>query len=192
MKRKSKFGDLNSTAENVYSGTATFGKDYAWVVAIFCFIIAIPMLMFGISCLIKPPKYPVQVSFVVTAVTPVTVTIPGSQAMQNQPAIPASTSTSYTLQGTINTCGNNIITLKNYPNNIAIGQTITAYTKPNCADNEASESTDNMSIIGWILIGVSLVIILINVVKLYFVSKYKGIAAAQGAIGGFNLAKNFL
>lgn len=186
MTRKPQFGDFNSIAQGAYSGTADFGKLYARIVSIFGFVIAVVLIGLGIYFIRRKPTFPVSVNFTVKTVTPITVT---RMEMRNKVQVPVNV-TYYNLTGTVPSCGTNVITLNNYTENVSVGQTVNAYIHPNCENNVASQSSDDTTVLGWILIAVAVVIIAMNALRLFFVNRFKGVAALQGVAGGGNILKH--
>jgi hypothetical protein len=189
MQGKVKFGDFNSLAENVYSGTADFGKMYAKIVSAFSFIIAIVLFVTGIYFIRRPPTFPVAVKFTISTVTPTTVT--NFNYDKNGKSTPY-TSTVYNLLGTVPSCGTNVITLNNYTNYVTSGQTITAYMHPDCDKFIASQDSDSTEVIGWVLVAIAIGIVIFTILRLFLVGRFKGIAALQGVAGGGKLFKAFL
>jgi len=183
MKQKNCFGGV---AEDIYSGTATFGKDYAWIVSMFCFVIAAVMIIVGIYFIGRPPAFPIPVKFKINTVTPKTTTKYIQQP--NGASIPQ-IETVYDLIGTVDGCTGNV-TLNGYPHNVISDTVIDAYMQANCKNNIASANTDSTTMIGWIVIIIAICLILYNLARLYFVGKYKGAAALQGVAGGGNILKN--
>ena len=184
MRGRSRFGDFNSVASNIYSGTAEFGKAYAWIMTAFAFVIAAVLIGLGIWFIHRPPVYPVEVRYTVTSVTPTTITTYNTKSDGTQTP---SLSTVYNLIGTIPMCGDKNIILNEYTKYVIPGQTINAYVKPNCSENIASQDSDNTVFVGWICIAIAVSIIIYNLVRLYFVGNFKGIAALQGVAGGKNI-----
>jgi hypothetical protein len=187
MKIKNHFG-YNNVANDIYSGTAEFGKDYARIVAVFSFIIAIFMFILGIYLIRRDPTFPIAVQFTVKSVTPVIVT---ENVTENNVSVPKFVTT-YNLIGTVPSCGSNNIILNGYKQSISQGTTITAYMHPNCAENIASETPDDTRAVGWVIIVICVLVIIFNILRLYFVDKYKGMAAAQGALGAGNIFRQLV
>ena len=190
MRKPSCFGafDFSKLANDAYSGTADFGKFYAKLLSIFCFVIAVIVILLGIYFLKQPPMYPVSVQFTIQTVTHTTVT---NYTIVNGVQTPY-TQTFYNLTGTVPSCGKNIIILNKYSSYVIPGQTINAYMQENCANNIASEYSGSNTWLGWILIVIGVGIIVFNVVRILFVNKFKGVAALQGVAGVKKLFKTFL
>ena len=183
MKKRARFGDLNSLASSAYAGTATFGKDYAIIIGSLQILLGIIILCVGIYLIRRKPLYSVPIKFtVLTNGGPKTTT---TNTVVNGVDTPQITTT-YNLVGTAPGCKGNVI-LNNYTENAAIGSVISAYMKPDCIDNIASQSSDSTTVIGWIVLGVGILLILWNIFRIFFVKKYKGVAALQGVAGGKNI-----
>jgi len=183
MKKRARFGDLNSLASSAYTGTATFGKDYAVIIGSLQILLGIIILCVGIYLIRRKPLYAIPIQFtVLTNSGPKTST---TNTVVNGVDTPQVTTT-YDLVGTTPECKGNVV-LNGYPNNAVVGSVVTAYIKENCADNIASPSSDSTAVIGWIVLGVGILLILWNIIRIFFVKKYKGVAAAQGVAGGKNI-----
>jgi hypothetical protein len=182
--KKSSFG-ANSFFSDLYSGTADFGKGYAYVVSVFAFIISALAVLLGVYFIRRKPDYTAQVAFTITKVTPEVITI--NQENNKPPVI----STIYNLEGTVQMCGKNVIVLSGYQIPVNVGETIQVWMKPNCQSNEARYSSDDTTVIGWGIVIFAGIITVFNMLRLFFVRKYKGIAALQGASGISDLFRMF-
>jgi hypothetical protein len=181
--KKSSFG--NDVVSNIYSGAADFGRDYAFIVAAFVFVLCVVGVFVGVHLIRRKPVYTAEVDFLITRVTPETITETVNQGDKQVPR----TRTIYNLEGTVQMCGNSKVTLPGYQTYVTVGQTVKAWMKPNCQSTEAHYSSDNTTLIGWIVIGVAIIVAILNALRLYFVKKYKAVAAVQGAAGASNLFK---
>jgi hypothetical protein len=181
--KKNSFGNVDSVASNIYSGTADFGRSYASVVTIVICIVAVVAIFVGIYLISRQPVYTAKVDFLITKVTKEESTelqtVNGSETLVKK--------TVYNLEGTVKMCNQAIITLPGYTKYVAAGQTITAWMKPNCASTEAHSSSDDTRIVGWVVIAIAILVIGFNLLRLFFVKKYKGLAAIQGAAGAKRL-----
>jgi uncharacterized membrane protein len=184
MKRSS-FGE-KSILSDVYSQAADFGKGYTYVVAAFFFVICIIAILGGIA-LINRKARNIKVDFKITTVTPITKTelVPQGNTNIQQ------TRTVYNLTGTVKECPGKTLTLLEYGSFVVAGQSIEAWVDPSCNTNEVFASSDDTQGLGWIIIIVAIIGIIINVVRLFLVRRYKGIAALSGASGAANLFKVF-
>jgi len=184
--KKVSFGD-NSIFSNVYSGTADFGKTYAYIISAFAFVISVIAIIIGILLIKRKPVYTTKVEFIVTKVVAGTET---ERTPQGEGTVER-TKTIYNLEGTVPMCGQRIFTLESYPTYVDVGQSITAWIKQACSSNEAHVSSDETRGIGWGIIIIAIIAIIFNILRLFLVRKYKGVAAVQGVSGASNLYKMF-
>jgi len=176
MKQRCKFG-----SNGLYEGAAEFGRGYTYLTAIFASIICIIVIGIGIHLIRRTPVYTQKVTFTVTSSYPVTTTNTNNGT--------TTTNVVYDLTGTVSGCSDQII-LNNYPTNISVGAQITAYTQVGCKNGDALVSPDNYSKIGWICIGVSLLVIIFTLINIFFVRRFKAVAAVEGGVGAANLLRN--
>ena len=170
MKKKSNFGNGWNT---VYSGTAEFGKDYTIVQTVIACIFSFFILLLGITLTFRKPEY----------------TLPSTMVM-NKSTGPDQVG-SYSNSGTIKSgqCAGNILNVTGSGmNQFSQGQTEQVFLKPgSCDDAELHE--DNTKWLGILFIIVSLIILVFSLIKLFFVKKYKGVAATAGVFDFFNFFK---
>lgn len=182
--KKNSFG-ANSVLSDIYSDTAGFGRDYAYVVSAFVIIICILAIIIGLYFIQRKPVYTTQVDFTITKVTPQSITV---NQGTNKPPL---TTTIYNLEGTVQICGKSVIVLPGYPRPVNVGETVKVWMKPNCQSNEAHYSSDDTVFLGWVIISIAFIFIIVNILRLFFVKRYKGAAALQGAAGISNIFKMF-
>jgi len=182
MKKKVHFGD-NTVFNDLYSGSASLGRDYAKIVSIFSFVAAAVLVILGIYFMGKRNTYTLKVNFIVTKVTPITQTVYDSNVGRDVPKI------IYNLEGTVSECGTNVVKLE-YSSNVNVGNILQVYIEPKCDGNKAVQNQDNNSMIGWILIIIAIVIVIFTFIRLHLVNKYKGVAAVQGVAGAKNIFKS--
>jgi len=183
--KKCSFGE-NSILSDVYSQAADFGKGYTYVITAFFFVICVIAIIGGIV-LINRKARNIKVDFKITNVSPITKTelVPQGNTNIQQ------TRTVYNLTGTVKECPDKNLTLLEYGSFVVVGQSIEAWVDPSCNTNEVFASSDDTHALGWIIIIVAIIGIIINVVRLFLVRRYKGIAALSGASGAANLFKVF-
>ena len=129
-------------------------------------IISISLIIAGIYCINFPPFYPIKVDFVIKSIIPKSTTYQKEVGNINGVYITENKiKTVYNLTGTVDICGNNVITLLSYSKLVNLGQTITAFMKPSCLNNEASESDGNLKLFGWVLIIIAVIILIMNILK---------------------------
>ncbi len=162
--------------DQIYSGTATFGKHYAVFMAVVSSIVAVVLLLVGIYLIRRKPVFTTQVDFFITNVSPRTV------STYNNTTKSYTSRTYYDLTGTIKEC-DKIYKLYNYTTFVSSGQTIKAWIKPNCESNEAHPSNDDYKTMGYVIIGISGFMIIFNILRVVLTRKYKPLAAIQGASG---------
>jgi len=181
--KKVSFGQ--SIASDIYSGASDFGRSYAYIISAFVFVICLVAIIGGVYLIRRPSVFTAHVNFTITKVTP-EVTIKTVTEEKTTKQIPT---TIYNLEGSVEMCGNNTIILPGYQTYVVTGQTIKVWMKPNCESIEAHFSSDDTTVIGWVILIISLIAVIINILRIYFVRKYKGIAAVQGAAGVANIFK---
>ena len=98
------------------------------------------------------------------------------------------TNTTYITKGTIPGCTVSAELLDDPYTAYNPTDTIGVYTKlGDCTD--ARVDIDNTKPVGILLVVIAVLIILFTVINLFFVRKYKGVAAVEGAAGAFNLVR---
>jgi len=176
MKKKScNFGiDWGNIGSKAYSGTASFGKDYTYIMTFITLLICLILLITGIVFMFKKSVYTQQV----------TMTVTQDSVLIND----SSGKISYTTYGKVSGCKNTITVTTSEPY-ISTGQsvpTLTVYQNPsNLCD--VIEKPFPYKMIGGFMIGFAVIIGGFSLINLFFVKKYKGVAAAEGVMGAFNL-----
>lgn len=171
--RSSKFG-------GIYDDAASIGKTFAYLKGGFFIFIAVILILIGIFQGSKPNVYTENIPFTVKTVSKqFTGTINGTPKHD------------YNLSGNMKGCPYTI-TVNSYPNNVEPGQVLTdLYMRPDCNGSEAVKSPINNSTIrNWLVI-IGIVIIIFAAGNMFVVSKYKGVAAVQGAENIFGLFNRF-
>jgi len=131
--------------------------------------VIISLIIVGIYCINFPPSYPIKVDFVIKSIIPKSTTRIKEVGKINGVSInEKEIKTVYNLTGTVDICGNNVINLPRYSKLVNLGQTITAFIKPSCLNNQASESDGNLKLFGWILIIIAVLLLIMNILSLYF------------------------
>lgn len=158
-----------SLLENVYSGTATFGRYYALFSAIIVTIISVIMLSIGLYFVIKPyTKYTATVTKI----------IPGGIEITYEDSTKDSKGT--TKEGTIHIS-------TSASNTYTVGQHIDIYVSSN-----GNISLTNLTMMGGILIGIAIIISLISWIWYWITTRSKIAATVEGVIGGVNLISNVM
>jgi hypothetical protein len=168
MPTKRRFGD---TASTIYSEAASIGKGFAYLKAIMGCIFSIVLIAGGFFVRKQKNVYTTQVSLIVSSVQRITV----GTNKDGTPII------DYKVSGTVKDCSANIITIQNYKTDVSPGQIVIAWMRPGCIGSDAVQTPTNYKMIGNVMIGIGVIIILIALVSIYFVGKYKGVAAVHGA-----------
>ena len=168
--------DWNKAGGNLYSGTAEFGKDMTIITTVLTIIISTFMIIGGIALFFKKPVYTVKTTMTMNASTP-----SGSDTNGNA---------TYSNSGTVTECGGKVLTLNgaeslNYNGN----ESVDVYIKADKVCDDADLHMDDFKPIGIILIIIALVLIAFSLIKLFFVKKYKGVAAAAGVMDAFSFFK---
>jgi hypothetical protein len=173
---------VNKLASDMYTGAADFGKVYAMIVSIAIFIISIIAIFIGSYFIRKKSVYSKQVSFEVISSTVRTNTYTDLEKNSR-------TVTVYDLLGKVKDCENKIYSLVGYSSSPSAGSVISAWIKPDCMSTDAIASEDSTKVMGWIIVAIGSLFIIGNALRLFFVRKFKGVAAIQGAAGAGNIFK---
>ena len=181
--KKVSFGE--NIASEIYTGASDFGRGYAYIISAFVFVICLVAIIGGVYLIRRKAVFTTQVDFIITKVTPETKynTVTEGNTTKSVPT------TVYNLEGTVPVCGKSSIVLVGYQKYVTVGQTIKVWMKPNCQTTEVHESSDDTTVIGWVILTIALVVVIINIIRIYFVRKYKVVAAVQGAAGAANIFK---
>jgi len=162
--KRTKFG-INS---DLYNGAAEIGRGMAYMRATFMLLISILLIIAGIYFLRKKEIYTQQTTLTVSSVDDLTKTfVKGKEVI------------SCVVKGNVPDC-KEIITVSGYNKVVKPGDTIQVWTKPNCLNLDAVANRTSFKNIGWVMIGIAVILIIITIVNIYFVRKHKGIAAAEG------------
>ena len=174
MKKNCKFGaNWDKIGSNVYSGTAEFGKDYTIITTIITLIICVFFLLGGIALMLRKPVY--------TLATTMKITTKNQNFDINKNSI-------YNYTGTTPECGTKQIQLYGADNqNFNVNDSVPVFIKADKSCSDAHYSSDNFKGIGILFIVLSLIIAAFSLINMFFVKKYKGVAAAEGAMGIFNM-----
>ena len=167
-KKSSKFGaDWDKIGSNIYSGTASFGKDYTYIMTIITLIVCLIMLVTGIIFLFKKSVYTKQATFTITS-------------DDGAPGMNGTT----TYKGTVTGCSGSttLTTLVLHTK----GDNVNVYQNP-ANPCDIVEKPVPYKVISGILISLSVIIGTFSLINMFFVKKYKGVAAVEGAAGVFNL-----
>lgn len=169
-----------SVGDQIYSGVATVGVVMSTVKAIFGSIIGIILLIVGIILVTKKSVRTEKVFATIKKI------IKCNQINDNKKI---SYSCTFTASYIIND--------KEYTNTFTStgniekteNETITLYYNPNNL-NDISIDSDNLHILGWILIVSSILLISILITWAYIAHKYKPIAALSGTVSGIEMVKS--
>ena len=165
--------DFDKLGSYVYAGTAEFGKDYIIITTIITLIICVFFIIGGIFMIIRKPEYTKQTKMKIEKFTTLTD--------QNG-------KTKYNYFGKVDECKDNLLNLVGDEYSILkVGETVPVFIKPNGSCQEARLHTDNFKPIGIFFIILALIVAAFSLLNLFFVRKYKGIAAIEGISAGFNL-----
>jgi sulfite exporter TauE/SafE len=171
--RSSKFG-------GIYDDAASIGKTFAYLKGGLFIFIAVVLISFGVYQGSKPNVYSEKIQFIVKTVSKqFTGTINGIPKYD------------YNLTGNTKGCPYTL-TVNSYPNYVQPGQVLEdIYMRPECNGSDAVRSpVNNSTIRNWLVI-IGIVIIIFAVGNMFVVSKFKGVAAAQGAENIFGLFNRF-
>uniref|UniRef100_A0A6C0I9Y2 Uncharacterized protein n=1 Tax=viral metagenome TaxID=1070528 RepID=A0A6C0I9Y2_9ZZZZ len=148
--------------DNLYTGTASFGKGYMTLSAILGIVVCTIVIIFGVFLIFKKQIYTKEDTFTFT-----------------------SQSTDSTYVGTLKGCPGSF-TLNGPPGLVS---PVTVYTTTDCTGNTVQLYKDNSITMGIALVVVSLLIAVMIGVNLFFVRKYKGVAAVEGVESLYNMFK---
>jgi hypothetical protein len=171
----------NTMAQEIYSGTASFGVIMSDLKAVFGVIIGIILISVGIYLIVKKVKRTSTVNATIANVNCVQ-----TKQSNNDVEYSCKFDATYIIDG--QTITKNLSSLP-INEELVEGSTITLYYDPN---NQTDISTDsgNFHIIGWLCIAFGLLISISGVVWAYLANKYKPVAAVSGAITGIEMLKN--
>ena len=172
---KSNFGtDWGKLGSNVYSGTAEVGKDLAIIGTVIACIFSFFLFIFGIFMIFRKPQYTLTATMTMDKTSGPDI----NGYFQNKGTITSGSQ-----------CIGRILNLVNSGMNMYNqGDQHQVFLKPDSC-NDAQLHKDNTKWIGVFFIIISLLIIASSFIKLFFVKKYKGVAAASGVFDVFNLFK---
>lgn len=187
---------VKSTASQIYSGTASFGAIMSDIKAIIGTVIGIIMIIVGIAferhktvySLLGNGKVLDSTNLIGTPVTDTDsngkvtgshISWTGSIEVVNDKD-PSKTPQTFQINGVSTTN-----TLNPYP----VGKSIPIYVNPK-DPTDFRISSDDTSVIGWVLIGFGVLIIIGSWVWAYFANKYKVIGAYEGVSTGVDFVKN--
>jgi len=176
MKKCSRFGtDWDKLGSNVYSGTAEFGKDYTIIATVIACIFSFLIFIFGIYLTFRKPEYTVAATMKMAASTGPDET----GQFQNSGTIISN-----------GPCKNETLNVANSGRSLFKGtETEQVFLKPDGSCEDARLHEDKTKWLGIFLIIVALLIIVSSFIKLFFVKKYKGVAAAAGVFDVFSMFK---
>ena len=164
--------NFDKLGSNVYSGTAEFGKDYTIITTIITLIICVFFIIGGIMLLLRKPQFTKQATMTITVADKSTA--------------------NWRYIGTVKECDNKEMQLIGADSTLLDkDQQITVFVKPDCSGQEAHLHSDNFKPIGSLFIVLALIVAGFSVINLFFVKKYKGIAAVEGVAAGINLFRKY-
>ena len=171
-------------AQDIYSGTATFGVIMSDLKAVFGVIIGIIFIAVGIYLIVKKVKRTATVDAVITNV----ICKQTVQQSNNDVEYSCTFDATYTIDGKSTT--KNLSSLPSLEK-LVDGATITLYYDPN-NNTDISTESGNYHFFGWMFIGLGLLVSISGVVWAYLANKYKPIAAVSGAVSGIEMLRNVI
>jgi len=166
--------NFDKLGSNVYSGTAAFGKDYTFITTIITLIICVFFIIGGIVLLLRKPQFTKQTTMTITRIV-------------NKDTDQNGTNLIY-YYGKVKDCGDKEMQLIGAEwSTFKVGDTPTVFIKPDGSCQEAHLHSDNFKPIGTLFIVLALIVGGFSVINLFFVKKYKGIAAVEGVAAGINI-----
>jgi len=167
--------NFDKLGSNVYSGTAEFGKDYTIIMTIITLIICVFFIIGGIVLLLRKPQFTKQTTMIITRIVNKGTDQNGKNLIY--------------YYGKVKGCDNEIQLIGADWTMIVInvGDTTPVFVKPDSPCQEAHLHSDNFKPMGWLFIVLALIVGGFSVINLFFVKKYKGIAAVEGVAAGINI-----
>ena len=169
-------------AQDIYSGTASFGVIMSDLKAVFGVIIGIIFIAVGIYLIVKKVKRTATVDAVITTVKCTQI----NEKSNNDVEYSCKFDATYTIDGKSMT--KNLSSLPSLQE-LVEGSTITLYYDPN-HNTDISTDSGNYHLFGWLFIGLGLLVSISGVVWAYLANKYKPIAAVSGAVSGIEMLRN--
>ena len=174
-----------STGEEIYSGTATFGRIMAVVGVVISTIAALIMIPLGIYFIVHKTKLVSTTNGTVHSVSCVAKIHHDDDDDDDD-----DDTIEYDCSLTVNyKVGNNSYSINTNTTSTAQykeGDTITVYYDPNNPSNAALDA-DNTHVIGIIILVIGIIVPLVAWIWWYFARKYKAVAAAGGVAAGLDL-----
>jgi hypothetical protein len=165
--------DLKKIGSNVYSGTAEFGKDYTIITTIITLLICVFFIIGGIFMSIRKPQYTKQTTMIIS---------------DTSSFVDADGKLTYLYTGKIKECGDLKIQLIGADYTLFnVGDSVIVFIKEDGSCSEAHLHTDNFRVFGLLFIVFAIIVGGFSLINLFFVKKYKGIAAVEGVSGVMNL-----
>ncbi len=169
-----------SVLSDIYTGTAGFGAVMADLKAIFGCIIGLILIIVGLVLLFRKVTRSASLSATISNVNCVSSNINGNTQYN----------CSYTAIYTLDQPNQTLSVTNNISSTILTnGSTITLYYDPT-NHSDISTTSGDYRIIGWICIGLGILIAISVIVWAYLANKYKAIGAAEGVISGVGIIRN--
>lgn len=178
---------IGSLGADIYSDTASFGKVWAWISAIFISIIGLPFLIGGIYIAVR--------KIVESRVSGAVKSINGSSTGQCQQQQNDGNNTQYSCTITVGFTFQG----KDYTQDISyqgsqayiVGQQVPVYVDNN-DPSQVSLTATLPRWVGFIMIAVVVVLVSVSWLWVYLSSRYKAVAAVEGAAGITRLFKTLV
>jgi hypothetical protein len=157
-----------SVGQQIYSGTAEFGRITAVIGAAFATVIGIALIVWSVFLLTHKTTYTGSVTGRVISGNCVTDPDDGGNTTCTVTAGYQVGGKSYTTAGMVDS-----------PNVYREGDTITVHYDPSNPRNAALQS-DESNIVGWIFLSIGIVVISISWLSVWLTHRYKAYAAVSG------------
>lgn len=178
-----------SLGQTVYSDVASFGRFYAIIGAIFITLLCIGMFIGGIYLLTRPKDttVPGKISKILSAGKEVQFESCTPSGERNYRC--SGLYTTYTVDGKEYVSGE--LTMDSPNASISVGDTVNVNydkTQP-AAVKSIDENKISTRTIGWILIGLAVLMLFGAWLQVYLTQRYKFFGAAEGVAGAFNVMR---
>lgn len=183
---------MQNIAENLYKGTGELGRFYATITLIVSILLFVLLLSLGIVLVRRKTKYSKY-----TEATLVRKDLNANTCLQKSVkddkgndiiTYNCDLTVSYTVDG------------KTYEQKLHVGGSSDDLTKKDKINvyydpenpTDCSYGTDNSHVLGWVLVGLALLIITGAVIHYYVVNRFRFVASAEGVAQTVNLVKNIM
>ena len=170
----------SSFASDVYNGTAGFGAVMADLKAVLGCIVGLILIVLGFFLVFMKVTRSASLTATVSDVTCTSPITTNNNIQFN---------CNYTATYTLDHSGQTISITTTSVTKPANGSSITLYYNPN-DHTDISSSSGNYHVVGWVCVGLGILVAVSFILWAYLANRYKAIGAAEGVISGVGLIKN--